>query len=239
MTVVLEVIGVIIAFWVVLSLVVFWWLARRNRVGRGARTGAPMHWLVAPSRAANAHRRLRRAVATARAALDGTGPEAPARSELAACVAALERQAIDLDHRLVVAATCPPTTRWTLVSALNPQVADVERIAARLAAVAVLSPTDPRTEGGLDALDARLAALSAARAELDALDAAPAVPGCGNPGDPAAPLPTVDAAAARPSATGPAGGSPAAAGPALPPGAAPSMPVPGRTPADRARRAQA
>jgi len=233
MTVVLEVAGVIIAFWLVLSLVVFWWLARRNRVGRGARTGAPMHWLVAPSRAANAHRRLRRAVATARAALDGTGPDAPARSELAACVAALERQAIDLDHRLVVAAACPPATRWTLVSALNPQVADVERIAGRLAAAAVLAPTDPRTEGGLDALDARLSALSDARAELDALDAAPVVPGCV---DPAAPPATADAGAARASAAGPAGGPP---GPALPPGAAPGMPVAGRPPADRARRAQA
>jgi hypothetical protein len=230
MTVVLEVVGVLIAFWLVLSLAVFWWLARRNRVGRGARTGAPMHWLVAPSRAANAHRRLRRAVATARAALDGSGPDAPARAELASCVAALERQAVDLDHRLVVAATCPPATRWTLVGALNPQVAEVERIAGRLAAVAVLAPTEPRTEGGLDALDARLAALSAARAELDALDAVPAGPGCADPG--AGTPPSVDATAARPPAAG-------ATDPALPPGAAASMPMAGRTPAEQAPRTQA
>ena len=209
----------LLAVWLVLSLVAFWWLARRNRVGRGARTGAPLHWLVAPSRAANAHRRLRRAVATARAALDGTAPDAPAHAELAACVASLERQAIDLDHRLVVAATCPPATRWTLVSGLNPQVAEVEQIAARLAALAVLAPTEPQTEGGIDALDARLTALSDARAELDALDGAPAAP-------------TSPAAPAAPAEPAPS--------PALPPAAAPSMPVVGRgTPAERVPRTQA
>jgi hypothetical protein len=235
MTVVLEVVGVVIAFWLVLSLLVFWWLARRNRVGRGARTGAPLHWLVAPSRAANAHRRLRRAVATARAALDGTGPDAPAYAELAACVRALERQAVDLDHRLVVAATCPPATRWNLVGSLNPQVAEVERIASRLAAVAVLAPTEPQTGGGMDALDARLAALSAARAELDALDAAPGALGCPDPGAVAPPATATAAIPAPP----PSSAGPAAAGPALPPGAAPDLPVAGRTPAERARRAQA
>jgi hypothetical protein len=221
-TVVLEVMGVVLAVWLVLSLVAFWWLARRNRVGRGARTGAPLHWLVAPSRAANAHRRLRRAVATARAALAGTAPDAPAHAELAACVASLERQAIDLDHRLVVAATCPPATRWTLIGGLNPQVAEVEQIAARLAALAVLAPTEPQTEGGMDALDARLAALSDARAELDALDAAAAAPSA----------PSESAGRGQPSPSP----SPSAA---LPPAAAPSMPVVGRsTPAERVPRTQ-
>ncbi len=209
---VLEVIGVILAVWAVLAVVALLWLARRNRVGPGARTGAPLHWLVAPSRAAGAHRRLRRAVATARAALDGTAPGVPAHAELAVCVAALERQAVDLDHRLVVAARCPPSTRWTLVGELNPQVSDVERIAGHLAALAVLSPTEPESEGGIEALNARLTALTAARAELDALEA---------------PALVADGPAAAPDAPRPVPNERPALGAGIGPGTAPRRP--GRT----------
>jgi hypothetical protein len=170
-TTVLEILAALFAVWVVMMAAAMWWLARRNRVIPGARTGAPLHWLAAPSRAAGAHRRLRRAVAAARAGLAGVGPDSPAHAELAGCVLTLERQAVDLDHRLVVAARCPAATRWALVGELEPQIRDVERIGGRLAAIAVLAPAQvPPSGAGMDALDARLAALAAARAELDALD---------------------------------------------------------------------
>jgi hypothetical protein len=168
-TTVLEILAVIFAIWVLAVLASLWWLARRNRVARDARTGAPLHWLAAPSRAAAAHRRLRRAVAGAHAGLGAVPLDGHAHAELAVCVSTLERQAVDLDHRLVVAAQCPAATRWKLVRDLEPQIRDVERIGGRLAAIAVLAPSQPAPT--TDALDARLAALAEARAELDALDA--------------------------------------------------------------------
>jgi hypothetical protein len=171
-TTVVEVLAVIFAVWVAIFAAVLWWLARRNRVAPAAHTGAPLHWLAAPSRAATAHRRLRRAVAAARAGLGAAPTDGPAQAELARCVATLERQAVDLDHRVVVAARCPPATRWKLVGELEPQIRDVERLGGQLAAIAVLAPTRPVPSAeGLEALDDRLAALAAARAELDAIEA--------------------------------------------------------------------
>ncbi|HLK45618.1 MAG TPA: hypothetical protein VKT18_06495, partial [Acidimicrobiales bacterium] len=128
MTVLFIIIAVIVAVWAVATLVSVWLLARHNRVVPRARTGAPLHWLAAPSRAASAHRRLRRAVAGARAGLDGMPLDAAVRNDVAACVSLLERQVVDIDHRLVVAARCPPATRWRLVTDLEPHVREAERI---------------------------------------------------------------------------------------------------------------
>src|SRR5579864_5739225 len=170
------VIAVIVVCWVVAMVASVWLLARRNRVTPAARTGAPLHWLAAPSRAATAHRRLRRAVSGARAALGGMPDDAPVRGDVAASVALLERQAVDLDHRLVVAANCPPATRWRLVNDLEPQVREVERIGSELAEVAlVASPQPTSARDGLDVLTARLRALADARAELE--DMGGAAPG--------------------------------------------------------------
>ena len=173
MTVVLAVAAALVAMWIVMCVVALWWVARHNRVAAGARTGAPMHWIAAPSRAASGHRRLRRAVVAARAGL-GAGPaDGTAHAELAICVDALERQAVDLDRRLVVAARCPPATRWKLVGDLEPQIKEVERLGGRLAEIAVVAPGPTAGPGdGLAALDGRLAALAEARHELDALDTA-------------------------------------------------------------------
>lgn len=172
-TVLLVVIAVIVVCWVVAMLASLWLLARRNRVAADARTGAPLHWLAAPSRAAVAHRRLRRAVSGARAALGGVPEDAAVRGDVVASVALLERQAVDLDHRLVVAARCPAATRWRLVNDLEPQVREVERIGSQLAEVALIAaPRPPGAGEGLDALTARLRALADARAELDEMDEA-------------------------------------------------------------------
>jgi len=172
MTVVLAIVGALVAIWIVTCVLALWWIARRNRVVAGARTGAPLHWIAAPSRAAGAHRRLRRAVSAARAGLDAGPGDGTAHAELAACVASLERQAVDLDHRLVIAGRCPPATRWKLVGDLDPQIMEVERLGSRLAEIAVLAPGPTKDPGdGMEALDGRLAALAAARQELDALDA--------------------------------------------------------------------
>ena len=226
-TTVLEILAALFAVWIVVMAAAVWWLARRNRVAPDARTGAPLHWLAAPSRAAGAHRRLRRAVAAARAGLDGVGTDSPAHAELVGCVLTLERQAVDLDHRLVVAARCPAATRWSLVGELEPQIRDVERIGGRLAAIAVLAPAQvPPSAAGMDALDARLAALAAARAELDALDGG---------------APTAGAATTTAAAAGTAAGSATAAATerALPAGTMPGvgLGVP-TSPAEAIRRAR-
>jgi len=176
-TVLLIVIAVIVVCWLVATLTSLWLLARHNRVVPGAKTGAPLHWLAAPSRAASAHRRLRRAVDGARAALGGMPPDVTVRGDVAACVSLLERQAVDLDHRLVVAARCPAATRWRLVNDLEPQVREVERIGSRLAEVAVMASPRPTGAGvELEALDHRLQVLADARAELDAMEDGPRLP---------------------------------------------------------------
>jgi hypothetical protein len=186
-TVLLTILAVIVACWVIAALGSVWFLARRNRVAPRARTGAPLHWLAAPSRAASAHRRLRRSIAGARAALAAIPADAPVRGDVASCLATLERQAVDLDHRLVVAAQCPAGTRWKLVNELEPQVREVERIGSQLAQVAVVA--SPRLGGaapGMEALSARLQALEDARAELDAMEREPSMPaGTSDAGPPA------------------------------------------------------
>ena len=172
-TVLLIVIAVIVVCWAIAMVASLWLLARRNRVAPDARTGAPLHWLAAPSRAATAHRRLRRAVSGARAALGGMPEDAAVRGDVAASIALLERQAVDVDHRLVIAARCPAATRWKLVNDLEPQVREVERIGSQLAEVALMaSPKPPGAGEGLAALAARLHALADARAELDGMDGA-------------------------------------------------------------------
>jgi hypothetical protein len=166
-----------VACWFLAMAASVWLLARHNRVVPGAKTGAPLHWLAAPSRAASAHRRLRRAVDGARAALGGMPADIPVRGDVASCVAVLERQAVDLDHRLVVAARCPAATRWRLVNDLDPQVREVERIGARLAEVAVMVSPKPVGAGEeLEILNQRLQVLSDARAELDAMEEEPRLP---------------------------------------------------------------
>jgi hypothetical protein len=204
-TVLLVILAVIVVCWAVAAVASLWLLARRNRVAPRARTGAPLHWLAAPSRAATAHRRLRRAVAGSRAALAAIPEDAPVRGDVASCMALLERQAVDLDHRLVVAAQCPAATRWKLVNELEPQVRDVERIGAQLAEVAVMATPRPVGAGpGMEALASRLQALADARAELDAMEQ-------GWPAPP--PAPRTQAAPPADADVGAAVGAPA-----LPPG---------------------
>ncbi|HVM64922.1 MAG TPA: hypothetical protein VMU14_08685 [Acidimicrobiales bacterium] len=177
MTVLLTILAVIVVTWAVAALGSVWLLARRNRVAPRARTGAPLHWLAAPSRAASAHRRLRRSLVGARAAVAAIPPDAPVRGDVASCLALLERQAVDLDHRLVVAAQCPAGTRWKLVNGLEPHVREVERIGSQLAQVAVVaSPRPAGAAPGMEALATRLQALEDARAELDAMEREPTLP---------------------------------------------------------------
>jgi len=200
-TVLLVVIAVILVCWLLMAAASVWALSRRNRVVPGARTGAPLHWVGAPSRAASAHRRLRRAVGGARAALGGMPADAAVRGDVASCVSLLERQAIDVDHRLVVAARCPAATRWRLVNDLEPQVREVERIGSQLAEVAVMASPRPASAGDeLNALNTRLRVLADARAELDAMEdgprsaAAPAPPASAAPAAPPGALPPGEAA---------------------------------------------
>jgi len=233
MTVVLAVVAAVVAIWIVMCVVALWWVARHNRVAAGAHTGAPLHWIAAPSRAAGAHRRLRRAVVAARAGLDAGPSDGTAHAELATCVDALERQAVDLDRRLVVAARCPPATRWKLVGDLDPQIKEVERLGGRLAEIAVVAAGPIAGAGeGMAALDVRLAALAEARHELDVLDAGGSTtsgtPAPGSTGGPTA------SSVAAPAATG--GPSEPADTRALPSPGLSGIVVPTGTPASQPAR---
>jgi hypothetical protein len=167
-----------------------WRLRRRLRLGPGARSVAPIRWLVSPGWAARLHRRLRRAVSGAMAA----GSKATTTAELAR---ELQQHAIALEAHLVVAYQLgrPGAAQRATLTA---QVVEAERLAVRLSHLAVestqpaaLASAGDSTIEPLAALGARLDALEAARAELGAVElraglASPSPPtGVAEPGIPA------------------------------------------------------
>ena len=175
----MEIAGATVVSWVGSAVAVAAWLRRRNRVSPNARSRAPLTWLVSPSRAALAHRRLRRAVVAVRAA---TAPRDRRTNrdggELAACVAELQRHAAAVDDHLVLAARCSPAVRRNLVRGLGREVGDVERLAARVttAALGQSLGSAARRDDAVRHIAERLDALEAAHADLAALEATWASP---------------------------------------------------------------
>ena len=149
-----------------------WRLGRRNRLHPATPTPAPITWLVSPQRPARLHRRLQAAVVTANhrepARSRRRGRKAPTTS-VDDLVQELVREAAAVDQQLVVAARAPRRVRVRLLGVCDPQVAQIERVAARLA---VLASADARPAGAaIAALEDRLDALEAARQEIADLEA--------------------------------------------------------------------
>lgn len=156
------------------GLMILWRLRRRNRLHPRWPTTAPLVWLVHPGAAARLHRRLRAAVATA-------GYRAPRRrrhtlpqSSVDELVLSLVHEAAAIDEQVVVAGRAPRAVRRQLVAVTAPHVAQIERLAARLA---VLVSVDARpgaipAADSLRTLEDRIDVLEVSRQEIADLEAA-------------------------------------------------------------------
>jgi hypothetical protein len=139
-------------------------LQRRIRVSPRVPTDAPIQWIWSPVFAARLHRRLQRAAALARAvvALHQRNGD---QTRLVEMARTLEREALNLDERLVLVGRLHVSQRRRAFPPLLAEVARLEKVALRLS----LQQIDHR-------VDARLADQSSAvhqlAVELDALDAA-------------------------------------------------------------------
>ncbi len=157
-------------------------LRRANRVCPDVDCGAPLRWLVWPFPTAVLHRRLRTAVVLARAAAPRPpssrrrrhDPAVPTvRAELAV---QLEQHAVAIDRDLVLAARLRGAPRRRLLVPAARQVAEVERLAARLHAAGRAADAGPLGRGHPEAALARLhddiVALEAAYDEVHQVEAA-------------------------------------------------------------------
>jgi hypothetical protein len=162
--------------WVALAVLGFvvlrWRMGRANRVSPAVRSPARLAWLWSPGRAARLHRRLRVAVADIHLAPSPRDRAAPALS-VDSLRRDLEYQAVELDQHLIVAAHHPRTYRRGLLSALEAQVVEVERLAVRLSSMArpANAPTSgwtgpPTSPEVLARMSEQLDLLDAAQAEL-------------------------------------------------------------------------
>ncbi len=145
-------------------------LGRRNRVSPEAPTAAPTSWLGAPTAGPRLHRRLRSAVAVARAA----GAASGANRQLAEIARELETEAVALDGHVVVTARLPAKARKAHLAAIGARVREVERLAGQLSVEAAQSQA-PRVAAGqrsaLDQLADQLDTLEAARHEVTRIEA--------------------------------------------------------------------
>lgn len=152
---------------------VLWRLGRRNRLHPSVATTAPVTWLVSPSRPARLHRRLQAAVHTAGYRAPGRGRRKVPTSSVDELVQELVREATAVDQQLVVAARAPRRVRVRLLGVCDPQVAQLERLAARLAVLvsAGARPGGAPAAAAIRSLEERLDALESARQEIADLEA--------------------------------------------------------------------
>lgn len=142
-----------------------WTLRRSNRVDPAQPTAAPLAWLWSPLEPARLHRRLRTAVRASQ-------PLTPARrSERGASLSVdelrrdLARQAAALDDRVVIAARQPRPVRRSQLYELRGQVAALERLSVRIAALR--RPDGTPASGWDETPDAAIARIGR---QLDLLD---------------------------------------------------------------------
>jgi len=182
--------------WVALATLGFvmlrWRLARANRVSPAVKSPARLLWLWAPTRAARLHRRLRTAVAMIHLAPSRRDRSTPSLS-VDDLRRELEYQCVELDQHLVVAASHPRSYRRGLLSAMEPQVVEVERLAVRLSAMS--RPAGTPASGWstpsappevLERMSQQLDLLDAAQAELVEIERASGWATCGDSLSPAA-----------------------------------------------------
>lgn len=147
-------------------------LKRRNRVSPTAPSPAPVTWLGAPSAAARLHRRLRAAVAVARASSAVTATTAPHLSEMAE---ELERQAVMLDSHLALVARLPARQRQVRMAALTEEVRKAENVASQVSLMAAQTRAPIFRAGersALDELSEKLDVLESSRREVADVEAA-------------------------------------------------------------------
>jgi hypothetical protein len=150
-------------------------LRRRNRLHPSVTTSAPLSWLYSPAGSARLHRRLRLAVAMSGYRGRRRGRQTLTRID--GLAAALTREAVNLDRRLVRAALAPRRERQAQLRLLEPQVGRVEQVAARLAVLADEQGLDLGPSVGLDLLEEDVTCLEAAQREVDDLEALLHLPG--------------------------------------------------------------
>ncbi|HXH59516.1 hypothetical protein [Iamia sp.] len=149
-------------------------LARRNRVSPTLASPAPLTWLGQPGAAARLHRRLRAAVAVARAA----SASAPSAERLADLSAELEQEAVAIDSHLVVISHLTGKDRRLRLAPLALQVQRVEQVASQISLHAAQSQAPLRADGQrstLDDLAHQLEVLEEARTEVTDIEAAAGV----------------------------------------------------------------
>jgi hypothetical protein len=113
------------------------WLAvrsvrRRNRVSPRVPTSAPAGWLWSPGTGAQLHRRLRRCVVSARAAVGALPRRAAGSPVLGGLVEQLESEACAVDRHLVAAGRCPPAPRRRLLHEAHAEVVRIEGLTERI-----------------------------------------------------------------------------------------------------------
>jgi hypothetical protein len=155
------------------ALVVLWRVLRRRlRVHPKTASTAPVHWNLATSQAAQAHRRLRNA---SQAALKGT----LGQSAFVEFGESIAQQGVDIEHDLVLASRTPRPMR---ANALLEPIAAVKRLEATVAELATTSAqwrqtmNSPGQPDSLTGVQERLAALRQASDEVGTLLSQPVLP---------------------------------------------------------------
>ncbi len=145
-------------------------LNRRNRVSPDAPSPAPASWVGAPSAAPRMHRRLRTAVAAARAA--ATAPDA--NPQLVDVAQDLEAEAVALDAHVVAAGRMPAKARRPHLKTLDQHVKTIERLASQVSLESAQSQAPRAATGGRTALDQlaeQLDTMEEARLEVTRIEA--------------------------------------------------------------------
>jgi len=148
-------------------------IRKANRISPRVPTFAPTSWMFLPERPARMHRRLRRSATMARAGAavhaGGTGRGLPTIPDLAD---EIERRACGIDTQVVLASRASGPARWSMLNALEGDVAEVEALASRLVALtttwSTVAATGPHP-GGTQVISERLDALEQAMREVDQL----------------------------------------------------------------------
>src|SRR3954469_5533622 len=139
------------------------WVQRHNRVDPRVRTAAPAVWLYSMRPAARLHRRLRRSVWCARAALDAGMERGAPWGTLVELSGEVADRAVAIDRELVVVHRAPTASRRRLLRELADEVNEVEALNERVI----------RLAGGRFALPGLpVPAVDPVRERLDALDLA-------------------------------------------------------------------
>ena len=156
-----------------IGIVVLWRLRRHNRLHPSWPTMAPLVWLIHPCAAARLHRRLRAAVATAHHRPPGRGRRKVPHTTVDELVAELLQEAAAVDEQLVLAGRAPRSVRRRILDVTEPQVAQLEAIAGRLAVVVSASarPGGVPAATAIRTLEDKLDALEVSRQEIADLEA--------------------------------------------------------------------